>query len=477
MLRPKAYWLNQTWNRLQLAPNQQLPEQFNQTLKKFEFICSCGNRKQIAFSSVLSGRTQSCGCLSRELNHQKKLKDLTGRKFWNLTVTALHHKDARGRSFWLCRCLCGTDAVVVSAGHLLSGHTKSCGCLKHVGHRFVDLATQQFGILTAVEPQGVGQGGKYKWRCRCSCGNETVVYGDSLLQGLTKSCGCARPGYSEFSPAHDLYRFIQSLAADAEMEVPMGSVLSSLTVKFRFDIWVPSQRIAVEYHGLYWHQEDRRGLEDYEKYTLCSAHGIRLIQIYEDEWRDRRSVMEDFLRRLLLPACKGKRIQPVFDVLENTTSISRKFLNQYHYLGAASGELTVTAQHPSDHSLVGCWVFQRRDAKTALWHRACWNHRYRAWNPHSAALRLAVPALRERGYEKIVSFSDNRFHNGELYQRLGFILEANVKPNYYYVNSKGRRLSKYALRVPAGTDERATAQQRGWYRLWDSGKKRWGLPI
>jgi hypothetical protein len=34
---------------------------------------------------------------------------------------------------------------------------------------------------------GVGQA---LWRCRCECGNETVVYGSNLRQQTTASCGC-----------------------------------------------------------------------------------------------------------------------------------------------------------------------------------------------------------------------------------------------------------------------------------------------
>jgi hypothetical protein len=55
----------------------------------------------------------------------------------------------------------------------------------------VDISGQTFGRLTAIEIAGR----KYKttlWRCRCSCGNETIVFVAYLRSGHTKSCGCLR---------------------------------------------------------------------------------------------------------------------------------------------------------------------------------------------------------------------------------------------------------------------------------------------
>lgn len=56
----------------------------------------------------------------------RKLKDLTGQKFWRLTVIQYlgrqHHS-----SLWLCECECGTRANVQS-GALKNGDIKSCGC-------------------------------------------------------------------------------------------------------------------------------------------------------------------------------------------------------------------------------------------------------------------------------------------------------------------------------------------------------------
>jgi hypothetical protein len=54
-------------------------------------------------------------------------RNLTGQRFSCLIV--LHRITNSDRVRWLCRCDCG-ECVKVQAGHLQSGHTRSCGCLK-----------------------------------------------------------------------------------------------------------------------------------------------------------------------------------------------------------------------------------------------------------------------------------------------------------------------------------------------------------
>lgn len=57
-----------------------------------------------------------------------------------------------------------------------------------------DLISRQFGRLTVIEYSGVHItpcGTRRKmWKCRCECGKETVVAGNNLKNGSTKSCGC-----------------------------------------------------------------------------------------------------------------------------------------------------------------------------------------------------------------------------------------------------------------------------------------------
>lgn len=54
--------------------------------------------------------------------------DLTGKSFERLTVLRYSHNNRFGAAVWECKCACGRTSIVPS-GDLLSGHTRSCGCL------------------------------------------------------------------------------------------------------------------------------------------------------------------------------------------------------------------------------------------------------------------------------------------------------------------------------------------------------------
>ena len=58
--------------------------------------------------------------------HSRKKLDLTGQRYGKLTVLG-PAENINGRTAWRCRCDCGQETVVRTL-HLRSGHTKSCGC-------------------------------------------------------------------------------------------------------------------------------------------------------------------------------------------------------------------------------------------------------------------------------------------------------------------------------------------------------------
>lgn len=54
---------------------------------------------------------------------------------------------------------------------------------------YKDLSNQKFGKLTVVSKME-SQNGRVQWYCKCDCGGSKIVSSKDLLSGHTKSCGC-----------------------------------------------------------------------------------------------------------------------------------------------------------------------------------------------------------------------------------------------------------------------------------------------
>lgn len=117
-------------------------------------------------------------------------EDLTGKTFGRLTVLCYKGRNKNGANLWECECSCG-NRKIIEGPSLKRGNTKSCGCYakeaaKENGkHNLIDISGEMFGRLTVIKYIG-----ESKWLCKCDCGNESVVVGDSLKNGATRSCGC-----------------------------------------------------------------------------------------------------------------------------------------------------------------------------------------------------------------------------------------------------------------------------------------------
>ena len=158
--------------------------------------CDCGNECIVSAASLKSGNTKSCGCLALD----PKYEDIIGQRFGKLIVQYLSHskKTPNGtkRYIWHCLCDCGNECDVASSS--LKAHlTKSCGCLAHESsYNFLDLSGMRFGRLQVLrraddytDPHG---NRRIRWHCRCDCGNEKDIDGNSLRTGVTQSCGCIK---------------------------------------------------------------------------------------------------------------------------------------------------------------------------------------------------------------------------------------------------------------------------------------------
>lgn len=90
-----------------------------------------------------------------------------------------------------CLCTCGRETIV-KKDNLLNGHTKSCGCLQK-NPDYDNLIGKKFGMLEVIdEIITKDKNGHHHYLCKCDCGNVIEVLGVNLLYDQTKSCGCFR---------------------------------------------------------------------------------------------------------------------------------------------------------------------------------------------------------------------------------------------------------------------------------------------
>lgn len=117
-------------------------------------------------------------------------KIIAGEKYGLLTALEVVPDSTKNCVMWKCRCDCGNECVVRESA-LRSRNASSCGCRKK--HPAV-VAGMRFGRLTALEYAPIldakGRVKRAAWKCKCDCGNETIVATSHLTSGHTQSCGC-----------------------------------------------------------------------------------------------------------------------------------------------------------------------------------------------------------------------------------------------------------------------------------------------
>lgn len=98
--------------------------------------CDCGNERIVLGKSLRNGHTKSCGCLNKEIVHNRSFIDRTGERFgWLVVISRAPDYTASNGSkhvMWNCKCDCG-NATAVDVCQLVGGKTKSCGCMRKKG--------------------------------------------------------------------------------------------------------------------------------------------------------------------------------------------------------------------------------------------------------------------------------------------------------------------------------------------------------
>jgi hypothetical protein len=254
------------------------------------------------------------------------------------------------------------------------------------------------------------------------------------------------------------------------------------------DILVPDAKFAVEYHGLFHHVHrpdastfSQRKDKTYHltKLLECEKVGIHLMQIFSDEWRDKKSIVKSVIAAKLHRPIVRLFARNCQTVRQLDTHTKNEFLNTNHLQGEDKSSVKLGLFDQTD-ALVAVMTFGRpRFSRSADWELM----RYATLINHAVvggAGKLLAHAYTHKLIDgSVVSYSDRRYSTGQMYDRLGFVKHHVNPPSYYYVNTaKDIRIHRMHLQkrnFPQYTDktEAEIADVEGYKRVYDCGTVAW----
>jgi hypothetical protein len=249
------------------------------------------------------------------------------------------------------------------------------------------------------------------------------------------------------------------------------------------DLYNNNLKLAIEYCGLYWHNEQspepRYMNYHYQKYVGCSKKNIRLILIFEDEWKTKKEICKSRLKSILgiqnkiyARKCKVKKI--------NKKEFN-EFVSKNHVQGSNNLGIIYYALYYENEVIAAMSLGRHHRKKEILvLDRLCFKQEINIVGGSSKLFKTCKEWAASNGYKKIISWSDNRWSQGNIYKKLGFNLEEELGPDYYYVNYNAPKTriskqsqSKKRTNCPEDKTEKEWCLERGLARIWDCGKKRW----
>lgn len=255
------------------------------------------------------------------------------------------------------------------------------------------------------------------------------------------------------------------------------------------DMIIHSKKIAIEYCGLYYHEEkildDTRPIpgKDFhlKKLQLTNNKGYNLIQIFEDEWILKEDIVKHRLLQILNKNDNIKIGARKCIIKEIDSKTKNEFLEKYHIQGKDSAIIKLGAFY--GETLVSVMTFSKGSISKGSYHkegewelnRFCSNYDY-----HVIGIASKLLNYFKINYEwiKIFSYADRRWSIGDLYYQLGFNLEKITDQNYWY--SKGiKRIHRFNLRKteddPKDKTEEMLRLEQGYNRIWDCGNLKFVL--
>lgn len=289
-----------------------------------------------------------------------------------------------------------------------------------------------------------------------------------------EGCVSCRTMFGSSAKEKALGEFVSSLGF--EVELGNRKILNGKEI----DIFIPALNVGIEFNGIYYHSNTFLS-DDYhaKKYLLAKAAGIRLLQIWEDDWDKRRNAIERHIKNVLGVSNERKVYARNTSVVSVSTMKAREFFEENHIQGFVPSSLYFGLAD-ENKEVVAMIALKKEKGNLVLTRYAT---AYAVPGGHS---KLVSYVEKTQDYGKLITFADLTFSEGKLYEATGWILDGELKPDYAYVRGSVRR-HKFSFRKAnfksdpsliyvEGMTEAKLAEMNNIPRVFDAGKLRFIKP-
>ena len=206
------------------------------------------------------------------------------------------------------------------------------------------------------------------------------------------------------------------------------------------DIYIPDKNLVIEYNGVYWHSinnnKDLSHLKN--KMIKLNNKGLRVINIYEDEWQNSRSHIEQIIKNALgviktkIMARKCLIRIDYFDEMRFKDEII-PFFNNNHHQGYSKTRKGISYSLIYNEDIVASAFFGPNEYKNIK----CELIRFTTKSDIKVVgglSKILTNFLKDnQRLESIESFCDLRLFTGEGYFQCGFIQKNNISIGFNVV--------------------------------------------
>jgi DNA invertase Pin-like site-specific DNA recombinase len=252
--------------------------------------------------------------------------------------------------------------------------------------------------------------------------------------------------------------------------------------KFEIDCHVASLNFGLEYCGEYWHQYDpikKNKNKHKDKYLFFKSRGIKLMTIFEAEWKNKREIVKSMLESRLGVSSKLYARKCSVEIITNTEA--KLFHNKNHISGYVNSSINVGLF--SDGNLVSVLsILKSRFDKLFQYEISRYSTQL-GYTVVGGLSKMFKFFIREYDPESCMTYSDLRFGEGLCYEKIGFSYSTTTPPNYFYTKrgslvyeNRMKFMKSKLINMPGYSKEKTEfdiMQENNYLRIYDCGNNKY----